>query len=165
MGVRVGVVVTTVLALASCSHRPVPVAGPSAVPATDPGGAVRARSLQWLQWVQDGEFERVAAEVLLSDSETVFDGVHVQGRDALLANLVREAEEMPDYFIEWTPTRVEVAASGDLAWERGTWVFDPDGEGPAPSGGGIYVSVWAFTDGAWRCPIEAGSTIPPASSP
>lgn len=54
---------------------------------------------------------------------------------------------------------IEVAASGDLAYERGGWTFDPDGPGEAAEEHGEYVTVWKKMGGGWRATVDAGTTL------
>jgi len=58
--------------------------------------------------------------------------------------------------IDWKPTRVEVAASGDLAYSYGAYSATvKDISGKAVSDTGKYVEVWRKqADGGWKCIID-----------
>lgn len=121
--------------------------------------AVRDRSAEWLGYAQNKESATLAENLFLPDAETMFDGKHLVGRDAILANLEAETAKNPDGVVDWTTTGVEVAASGDLAIERGSWTFDADGDGEAGVETGQYMTVWKKVDGTWWCAYDSGTTI------
>ena len=121
--------------------------------------AVRDRSAQWLEWARAKDAAAIADGIFLEHAETIFDGEIHQGRAAILASIESEQAEAPDFTITWTTSRVEVAASGELAYERGSWTFDPDGDGEAPEEHGEYLTIWKKADGTWSCAVDSGSTI------
>ncbi|UCG62482.1 MAG: SgcJ/EcaC family oxidoreductase [Candidatus Zixiibacteriota bacterium] len=56
---------------------------------------------------------------------------------------------------------IEVAASGDLAYERGTWQFVMETEDGPIEDYGKYVIVWKKIDGEWKALIDiSNSDIP-----
>jgi len=150
-------VVLVVLCLAACAA-PTP---PPAEPAIDLAAeeqAVRDASRAWLQAVQvkdaatiDGYFAANAA--------SLFDGKYLEGLAAIQMNREQEWAANPDFTMDWTTTEVGVAASGDLAYERGAWTFDPDGAGAAPEEHGQYLTVWKKIGGQWKALVDAGTTI------
>jgi ketosteroid isomerase-like protein len=57
----------------------------------------------------------------------------------------------------WTPTRVEVAKSGDMAYVSGTyeWTYK-DASGKVINDTGKYLEVWEKqADGSWKCGADA----------
>ena len=121
--------------------------------------AVRDRSAQWLEWARAKDAAAIADGIFLEDAETIFDGEFHQGRAAILAKIESDQAEAPDSKITWTTSRVEVVASGELAYERGSWTLDPDGDGEAPEEHGEYLTIWKKVDGTWSCAVDSGSTI------
>ena len=121
--------------------------------------AIRARSAEWLELAQTKDYATICENIYLPDAETMFDGDYLVGKDAIQANQEKEAIEKPDSVVNWTISGIEVAASGDLAFERGSWNFDPDGDGEAAEEIGQYLTVWKKVDGSWRCAFDAGTTI------
>ncbi|MDH3285377.1 MAG: nuclear transport factor 2 family protein [Acidobacteriota bacterium] len=121
--------------------------------------AIRDQSAQWLEWARAKDAAAVAEGMFLEDAETIFDGKIHRGRVAILADMEKNQAENPDSTISWSTTRVEVAASGDLAFERGSWTYDPDGDGEKPVESGEYATFWKKVDGVWRCAVDSGSTI------
>ena len=54
---------------------------------------------------------------------------------------------------------VLVAASGDLAVERGSWTADEDGEGEDDADHGEYVTVYRKIGGEWKVIIDATTEL------
>jgi ketosteroid isomerase-like protein len=70
--------------------------------------------------------------------------------------------------VKWQPVKVEVAASGDIGYVRGTYDLTIKGPSGAPvNDKGKYVEVWRKqADGAWKVIVEAlNSDLPAAASP
>ncbi len=69
----------------------------------------------------------------------------------------------PNVSSSFAPEVVEVAASGDLAYDRGTYRFEMQTpEGPVVDEG-KYVVVWRKTDGEWRAVLDIGNSDLPQS--
>lgn len=122
--------------------------------------AIRDLSMQWMQSVQAKDAAAVAA-LFATDGTTIFDGEVTVGPAAIQAQSEAEFAEMPDAEVSWTTNAVTVAASGDMAYERGSWTADLDGAGDMQPVSGEYVTVWVKVDGGWKVAVDAGSTISP----
>jgi uncharacterized protein (TIGR02246 family) len=72
-----------------------------------------------------------------------------QSRDSVSARWSREFR-IPDFRLERTPIRIEVARSGDLANEVGTYTVRFTEGGRLRSGGGTYMTAWRKSDGQWK---------------
>jgi ketosteroid isomerase-like protein len=61
--------------------------------------------------------------------------------------------------LTWEPEDGGVAASGDLAWTAGTWVWEGTDAGGAPARAtGAYATVWRRdASGAWLALFDAGN--------
>jgi ketosteroid isomerase-like protein len=58
-----------------------------------------------------------------------------------------EMSAAPDFSLSWTPTKAEVAASGDIGYTTGTYQMSAAGGAEK----GKYVTIWAKqTDGTWK---------------
>jgi ketosteroid isomerase-like protein len=74
---------------------------------------------------------------------------------------------LPGLSISWTPTKVEVAKSGDLAYLYGTYqlsITGPDGK-PIDDHGKM-LEIWKKqSDGNWKCIVDTWSSDLPAAAP
>jgi ketosteroid isomerase-like protein len=102
-------------------------------------------------------------EMFAADATMNFDGTIQQGLDEIQAAEEANWAALPDSTIEWTAGVVVVAAAGDMAHERGTWIFHPDGPGEAAEIAGDYVTVWQKIGGQWKVVIDVGSARKAAS--
>lgn len=84
----------------------------------------------------------------------------VKGRDAIGGAF----EDPPTATPAWDPEAAEVAASGDLAYSWGWYVWTPVAGGPLagkPPATGYYVSIWKKQrDGRWKWVIDLGVPAP-----
>ena len=119
--------------------------------------AVRDRSAAWLQLAQARDAAGIVNGVYTADAATLFDGNIRKGTAEIQAGMEAEFAASPDATTSWTTDDVKVAASGDLAYERGTFSFDPDGAGEAPANSGEFVTIWSKVDGTWRAAVDAGT--------
>jgi len=61
----------------------------------------------------------------------------------------------PGYRLSWKADRVEVAASGDLAYSFGQWEQTTSVQGQPRTVRGIYVAVWRKqSDGSWKVLVD-----------
>jgi uncharacterized protein (TIGR02246 family) len=147
--------------LGACAapHEPAEPAAP-AVDVAAEAQAVRDRSAAWLTLAQANDAAGIASGIFAEDGVSLFDGDVWIGRSAIQAGIESDYAAGPGRTITWTTSSVEVAASGELAWERGTSISDPDGAGEAPEQRGEYVTVWKKVDGTWRAVADAGTNYP-----
>lgn len=148
------VIVLAVVALAACAA---PQPQQPAVDVAAEAQAVRDASAAWLAATQARDAAAIDA-LMDANVTTIFDGEVNEGLDAVRAKREEEWNEYPDGVVSWTTTDVGVSASGDLAYERGEWSFDPDGPGEGPQVDGAYLTVWKKTDGQWKVIYDAGTS-------
>ena len=144
-----------VLFLAACA------APPAEEPSVDVAAeaqAIRDASAAWLAAAEARDGATIDG-FMAADITTIFDGKVNKGLAAVQTSREEDWAENPDETITWTTTAVEVAASGDLAYERGNWTSDPDGAGEAPEEHGEYLTIWKKIDGEWKVQHDAGTTI------
>jgi uncharacterized protein (TIGR02246 family) len=123
--------------------------------------AIRDLSAQWLTWSQEQNVSDLVG-IFDAEAETIFDGEHLEGLAAIQANWEKEFAERPaGSTLTWTTAHVHVSDSGDLAYERGSWGADKDGEGEEPERTGQYLTIWKKVDGVWKVAADAGTTIKP----
>ncbi|HEY7740860.1 MAG TPA: nuclear transport factor 2 family protein [Steroidobacteraceae bacterium] len=126
--------------------------------------AVRDRSAEWLKLAQAKDAAGIASGIYTADAVTLFDGSIRHGAAEIQAGMEAETAAMPNATISWSTSDVRVSSSGDMAYETGSWTFDPDGDGEQPADSGEFVTVWVKVDGAWRAAADAG-TSPKAEEP
>jgi len=80
------------------------------------------------------------------DATTIFDGKVLEGLAAIQADRALEWAEEPQGKLDWTTSSVIVAASGDLAVERGSWTEQDVDDDEIEVG--EYVTVWTWIGGA-----------------
>ena len=127
--------------------------------------AVRDRSAAWMQLTAAKDVAGVVNGVYTPNAVLMYDGEVHTGTAALQDSMEDELAETPDALTSWSTTDVKVAASGDLAYELGTFLFDPDGAGPEPAENGKFVTVWTKVDGTWRVAVDAGTQLDDDETP
>lgn len=119
--------------------------------------AIAAISDAWMVASNANDAEAIA-NLFAMDGVTIFDGEFIEGREAILANNTASfADRSEGATISWERSTVHVAASGDLAYERGHFIQDADGEGEGAPVEGEYVTVWVKIDGEWKAMVDAGT--------
>ena len=147
--------VLAVFALVACA------APPAEEPVVDVAAeaqAIRDASAAWLQAAQARDGATMDG-FFAADVTTIFDGEINVGLAEVRSSREEGWASQPDSTITWNTTAVVVAASGDLAVERGNWTEDPDGAGEAPEEDGEYLTVWKKSDGQWKMLYDAGTKI------
>lgn len=146
-----------VVALAACAQ-PADQTQEPAVDLAAEAQAVEAVSMQWLDAAKAHDVD--AATALIAQDAVFFDQGEgsVEGLPAIRTDMETNFAEYPEATIDWSTSSVQVASSGDMAWERGSWTFDPDGAGEAAEMTGEYVTVYKKVDGAWKVASDIGVT-------
>ena len=156
--------ITGVLAagLSACSGggAPPPAQEEPAIDLAAEEAAVRQVNMTWLEHFRAGDAESVAA-LFVEDGWTLGEDGLREGRAAILANMAEEYAENPDATADWGAKQVWVAASGDLAVERGWWTYDPDGAGEAEGDEGEYITILAKVGDQWMIVADAGASTMP----
>jgi ketosteroid isomerase-like protein len=94
---------------------------------------------------------RAAFLAYLTDESITFgQGLH-KGKARELAS------PASDNLLEWAPTFVDVAASGDFGYDLGPWQYRAHRTDPAPVAWGTFITMWKKQpDGAWRVALDLG---------
>jgi uncharacterized protein (TIGR02246 family) len=113
--------------------------------------AIRAASAGWSRAAQSKDVEKSLAffaddAVMLAPKSPA-----VLGKQNI-RKVWQRMLALPGRGLSFTPARVEVARSGDLAWEQGTYEFGTTDElGVTTIERGTYVTVWKKQlDGTWK---------------
>jgi len=119
--------------------------------------AIKDRSAAWMQAVQAKDAATVAGSFYSKEAMVAYDGSVSRGRAAIQASLDTDFSSSPETTVSWTSDSINVAASGELAYELGTIARDPDGAGPQPAVSGAFVTVWRKIDREWYAVADAGT--------
>ena len=119
--------------------------------------AIKDRSAAWMQAVQAKDAATVAGSFYSKEAMVAYDGSVSRGRAAIQASLDTDFSSSPETTVSWTSDSINVAASGELAYEIGTIARDPDGAGPQPAVSGAFVTVWRKIDREWYAVADAGT--------
>lgn len=72
-----------------------------------------------------------------------------------------DSEEGLAGHLSWEPADARVAASGDMGWTWGQWLFTVDDEPGAPQRSyGKYVFIWDAANGEWKMTVNIWNDSP-----
>jgi len=130
----------------------------SSIDLTAEATAVNEISLRWLEFARAKDAAGIAG-LFASDGVLFLENeAPVVGPTAIEARQVQAFEKNPDLVRSFGSDRIEVAASGDLAVEFGSW----GPEGPDRNYG-KYIAVYRKVDGVWRVAADIGNSAKPIS--
>ena len=126
--------------------------------------AVRNRSGEWMNYANSKDAASIAG-IFAPDGIMISEDKAYRGPAEIQAAIEERIKKSPDALVSWTSDKVQVANSGDLAVELGSFSFDPDGEGKKPAHQGSFATTWAKVDGQWRVTSDAGGDNVEAAKP
>jgi ketosteroid isomerase-like protein len=153
---RTAVLLALAVGIGACAQQ---AATPAADLATEEQ-AIRDASAQWLAAVQAKDWAGAAANFAPDGVAFPENRDPLVGPAAIQANAEAEAAAMPNATIGWTTDLVVVAASGDLAYESGTWTMTNEGKQDT----GKYITVWRKLEGQWKAIGDMGVSTMPADT-
>jgi uncharacterized protein (TIGR02246 family) len=136
--------------LAACASEPQkPAPAPDTRKADE--AAIRSASADWSKAAQAKDLDKIVG--VYTDDAVYFvnNGALVKGKD----NIKMSWQPMlgsPGTTLSWTTSYIEVARSGDLAYEYGTYSLVTEAKKGKPTEEkGKYVTVWRKQpDGSWK---------------
>jgi uncharacterized protein (TIGR02246 family) len=149
------------VALAACAQPPVPSALPDTRAADE--GAIRAIIEGWSAAAQAKDAAQFVS-VYADDAVVMLAGVpDIRGLAAIREGISAMMQD-PGFGLSFEADRIEVARSGDLAYETGSYSMTMTGPDEKPATEtGHYVVVWRKgPDGAWKVVVDAPVSGPPA---
>jgi len=114
--------------------------------------------------VADGDVERFAD--MVAEDAVFFGASTLEGREAVVAAWSPLLDPDSGVSLRWSPSVVEVSASGDLGVSRGEYRLTQIAEdGSISVGVGTFVTVWKRSeDGKWRAILDIGTPPQPAEA-
>jgi ketosteroid isomerase-like protein len=86
------------------------------------------------------------------DAVLMRNNIIIKGKDAIQENFLKQSGNWASAQLTWEPSYVDVAASGDLGYTYGSFMYTTkDSIGNLVSMEGVFHTVWKRQpDGAWR---------------
>jgi uncharacterized protein (TIGR02246 family) len=121
--------------------------------------AIRAASAAWSQAYVAKDLEKSSAVYTDDAVEMSPKAPAVQGKDAIRKGLV-QMFALPGPGLSFQTASVEVARSGDIAYETGSYDFiTTDKKGKTNHEKGKYVVIWKKQgDGTWKAAVDMDNT-------
>ena len=155
------VLAALILAIAAASCATVAVN-----PATEEA-AIRARSAEWNRAVTARNVDAVVAFHTPDAVAMMPNMASATGHAAIRENW-RGAFALANLALNWQPTRITVAQSGDIATEVGTYTMSFDTPQGRVNDAGSYTTVWRKVDGDWMVAsdiVTSSQPLPPPPAP
>jgi ketosteroid isomerase-like protein len=136
---------------AGCRPAPNVASAPARVDLASEERAIRDAEARWREMMRRRDTAAIGSFYTEDAVYAPEDRPPARGRDAVAAMWATNELTLGDVMLERTPTRIEVARSGDVATEVGTWVFrgtHPDDK--RVEGRGNYLTAWRKVEGEWK---------------
>jgi uncharacterized protein (TIGR02246 family) len=126
--------------------------------------AIRSISMEYLGFVKNNDAVSTAA-LFADDGISYTESVEPSVGPAAVEEAFRKSmEKNPEFVVDWTTDRVEVAASGDLAVEYGSYKMSfPGPEGPQEDFG-KYITVYRKVNDVWKIAADMATSTKPEES-
>lgn len=159
MAVLTPLVAAVLLSTSGCSGTP-------AVNLTAEEKAIRDTEAEFAKAAATKDVEKAVAfyaedAVMLDPGEAL-----ATGKAAIRASWAQMLAR-PDLDLTWTPTKVELAKSGDLAYDYGTYAMSyKAASGKTVNDHGKFATVWKKqATGAWKAVVDTNNSDVPAANP
>lgn len=139
-------------------------ARPARVDIRAEANAIRELDRLWLA-AEVAQDAAAASSFFASDAiEMPANGPSVVGKKAIQA-WYAEWLGTPDMSVSFSPEVIEVAASGDMAYDRGAYRFATGGAQGHIEDVGKYLTIWKKIDGEWKVIVDTANSNQPAPTP
>jgi uncharacterized protein (TIGR02246 family) len=112
-----------------------------------------------MKWLESEKNNDAAASAALFADDGISYSANVEpavGPAAIEESFVKSREKNPGLVVDWTTDRVEVAASGDLAVEYGSYKMSLPGPEGLKEDYGKYITVYRKMNGTWKVAADIG---------
>jgi ketosteroid isomerase-like protein len=131
------------------------------VPPTDrfaDEAAIRKIDLEWSHAAETKNLDGLVAPYAADGSVLPFSAAIATGT-AAIRQVWSGLSSKPGFSLRFAPTKIEVAASGDMAWEVGTFELKlNDAEGNLMTIPGKFVVTWKKLGGTWKVAADIFNT-------
>jgi uncharacterized protein (TIGR02246 family) len=149
-----------VVGMAGCAGTPTQTAAPAAVDtrAADEA-AIRAADAAWTKAAEAKDVAGTSSAYADGAVLMAPGGPATSGKDAITKGFTGMMADK-NFALKFAPTKVEVAKSGDLAYELGDYELTLSGpKGKPVTSKAMYVVVWGKqADGSWKALVDAPTT-------
>jgi uncharacterized protein (TIGR02246 family) len=153
-------VLSGVMGIAGCSGAPTTPSQPVAAVDTRAAdeAAIRAADAAWSKAAESKDAAATAA-FYADNAALMAPGAPVtSGKDAILKAFTGMMADK-NFALKFAPTKIEVAKSGDLAYDLGDYELTLSNKGKAFTTKGVYVVLWGKqADGNWKALVDAPTT-------
>lgn len=132
----------------------------------DPASEIEALKALDVSWVAAAQSKSVDAWVAFyaPDAVVLPPNEPTAATADAIRKCVSELLTLPGLSIDWKPTKIEVARSGDLAYLYGTYQLAWDNGGKRATDQGKIAEIWKKQpDGHWKCIVDTWSSDLPAA--
>jgi ketosteroid isomerase-like protein len=101
------------------------------------------------------------------DASVYPPGMPVANGPAAVRAVLMPMVQLPGFALQWSPTKANMSASGDLGYTAGSYAFTTnDAAGKPAIERGKYIEVWRKqSDGSWKCIEDMfNADTPPAAT-
>jgi uncharacterized protein (TIGR02246 family) len=123
--------------------------------------AIRSISMKWLELQKSHDAAGVAALFADDGVEYSMNQEPFVGPAAIQKWIIQDRKQNPNEVSNWTTDRVEIAASGDLAVEYGSYTDTGSGLSGTETDQGKYVTVYRKVNGIWKVASDIGTSTKP----
>ena len=147
------IVLLALVGLSACKEQPQPAPAPPDTRAADEQ-AIRAHGSEWGKAVAAKDLEKTTS-FYAADAWVFPPNMPIATTPEQRRQVWSQMLATPGLSLSFATTKVEVARSGDLAFETGTYeLTTTDKKGKATTAKGKYVVAWKKQAGAWKAAAD-----------
>jgi len=114
------------------------------------------------QWSQSAKDLDLFMSFYVPDATSYPPGMPELVGPEAIRKVFKEIFSAPNFSLSWTPSKAEVAASGDVGWTAGTYDMTMGGMKDS----GKYITLWRKQpEGTWKVAADIFNTNLPPSAP